>query len=402
MSVISAQDRPRVGAPSRDTPEALAPGDTRRAIQPVRRESRLTLGGLVYIAVTVFLAIGAINSQNNLLFWLFGVAIATLIVSGLFSGNALMKLRLEAQSINDAYAGEPIRLGYTIRNRSRFFPLLAAMVTEAPADPGVWERIEPAAVMHLGPGRSATTHALLTPSRRGRHALRTIGLTTRFPFGLLQKSLVFEQPRTVLVLPCPLSVKPDLVRIRHGIGEEVRQRTAGSGASSEYWGLREYRPGDSQRSIAWKPSARRSALVVIEHAQPISTRLWIWIAGTRGEDDVVSQERAIALGAALVGRGCERGLPVGVWMPTLGLRTASATGRAHAGRCLRALAVLDMAREPGPDAPPPASGRDEVLAITRDDHPLGMGVGVRRLSVHEPGQWLTDPDLLPRVLRGRP
>lgn len=378
-------------------------GHKRRSSHAVRRESKLTIGGLVYIAVTVFLAIGAINSQNNLLFWLFGVAIATLIVSGLFSGNALMKLRLEAQSVSDSYAGDTLLLKYTLRNRSRFFPLFAAMISEVPDRSHPPARFEPAAVLHLGPGRSGTYYGTVSPDMRGRHSLRTIRLSTRFPFGLLQKSLVFQQHRTMLVLPAQIAIKPDLVRIDQGRGEEVRTRTATRGSSSEYWGLREYRPGDPQRSIAWKPSARRSALVVIEHAQPIATRLWVWVVGPRREhEDPNTQERALALAAALVVMGSERGVPVGLWMPTQGLRIPSATGRRHIGRCLRALAMVDLAREGGADAPPPASVRDDTLAITRDDHPVSFPAGAgRRLNADEPGQWLIDPASLPALLGGR-
>ncbi|MEX0877130.1 MAG: DUF58 domain-containing protein [Phycisphaerales bacterium] len=373
----------------------------RRSRKPIRRESKLTLGGLVYIGVTVFLAIGAINSQNNLLFWLFGVSIATLIVSGLFSGNALMRVRLEAQSVPDARAGEPIRLKYSIRNHSRFFPLFASMVTEIPPA-NLRARFQPAAVMHLGPGQTDTFYGELTPLHRGRHTIRTIRLSTRFPFGLLQKSLVFEQARTVLVLPCSLNIKPELVRIIHGHGDEIRKHSATSGVSNEFWGLREYRPGDSPRSIAWKHSAKRHNLVVIEHARPIATRLWVWVADPKhpAAGDETSHERAIALAAALVSKGIDRGIPVGLWYPSHGLRIPSAIGRGHKGRCLRALATLDLDREPESDAPPPAGNIDEVIAITADQHRPHLPKGGRILSVRDPASWLIDPASLPIVLGG--
>lgn len=376
----------------------------RATLRPIRRESKLTLGGVVYIAVTVFLAVGAINSQNNLLFWLFGVAIATLIVSGIFSGNALMKLRLEARALHDVRAGELVRLSYTLKNHSRFFPLFAAMISEVPRGDAALGRYEPAAVIHLGPRRSVTVTGTFTPAQRGRCMLRTIRLSTRFPFGLLQKALVFEQPRSLMVLPYPLVIRPELVRITQGQGEEARRRSDGAGTGSEYWGLREYRPGDPRKSIAWKQSARRSALVVVEHAQPISTRLWVWVAGVRGELDQrgrVHQERAIALAAALVSAASERGAPVGLWIPSRGLRIPCATGRAHRGRCLRALTMIDLDQDPSADAPPPIAKSDDVLTITADDHPLQLGRQARRLSVGEPEQWLADPASLPRALTER-
>src|ERR1041385_4840021 len=49
--------------------------------------------GLVYILVTLFIAMGAINSQNNLLFAALGLAIGGLLISGIISGGALLGVR---------------------------------------------------------------------------------------------------------------------------------------------------------------------------------------------------------------------------------------------------------------------------------------------------------------------
>jgi hypothetical protein len=37
-----------------------------------QRRYHFRYAGLIYIGVTVFIAIGALNSQNNLLFWAWG------------------------------------------------------------------------------------------------------------------------------------------------------------------------------------------------------------------------------------------------------------------------------------------------------------------------------------------
>jgi hypothetical protein len=50
------------------------PSDT--AMRVVSRRYHLHFPGLVYIATTVMLAFGAVQSQNNLLFWAFGIAVA--------------------------------------------------------------------------------------------------------------------------------------------------------------------------------------------------------------------------------------------------------------------------------------------------------------------------------------
>ncbi len=389
---------------------SLGQGQRYSSSKPIRRESRLTLGGAVYVAVTVFLAIGAINSQNNLLFWLFGVAIATLIVSGVFSGSALMKIRLQAHSIPDARAGDAIRLHYMVTNHSRFFPLFAAMITEIPGSSEPAEdgqlpngQFESGAVIHIGPGKQQRVVGSFTPSQRGRFTVNRIRLSTRFPFGLLQKSLIFESSRSLVVLPYLLNIKPELVRVIQGHGEEVRKRTDSSGSSSEYWGLREYVHGDSKRSIAWKQSARTNRLVVIEHAQPISTKLWIWIAVSqiKTDEDPLAIERAISLAASLIFQAANRGTPVGLWAPALGLRVLPGTGKAQAQRCLRSLAILDPQRIEDRDSPPKASSTDDVISIVSVSHSPNHSdslQNIRSLSTQDPSVWLIDPTSLPPAL----
>lgn len=364
----------------------------------IRRESKLTVGGTVYVVVTLFLAIGAINSQNNLLFWLFGVAIATMIVSGVFSGNVLMQIRLKAQAIPDSIAGDSVRLHYTVINRSKFFPLFAAMISEIHDDDHPRGQFESAAVLHLGPKQRKKFTGVFVPASRGRHTVRHIRLSTRFPFGLLQKSLIFECPRSMMILPYQLAIKPELVRVVHGQGEEVHKRTDASGVSSEYWGLREYTPGDPKRSIAWKQSARHRKLVVIEHAQPIASKLWVWIAND--QSDSILAERSIAIGASLITHAAKRGVPIGLWAPSLGVRIIPGTGKAHTMRCLRALGMIDLESEHAHDAPPRAANADDVLAVQAHPKQVASSGRIRILDARDPSHWLIDPSSLPEMLGG--
>ncbi len=369
--------------------------------RPIRRKSKITFGGLIYITVTIFLAIGAVNSQNNLLFWLFGVSIATLIVSGLFSGSALMQVRLEAQAIPDAPAGERVRVHYLVSNHSKFFPLFAGLIAELPGKEHPDTRFEPAAILHLGPKGQIKLAGSFVPQSRGRYSLGQIRLSTRFPFGLLQKSLVFQCHRSALVLPYQLEIKPELVRIVQGHGEEVRRHTISSGSSTEYWGLREYSPGDPKRSIAWKQSVRHGKLVVIEHAVSISTKLWVWIAAECFEscdDDPSAAERAIALGASLVTQASRRGIPVGLWVPSRGIRMSPSIGKAGMMRSLRALGALDISLEGQRESPLGASSTDDVIVLKPGQSLSSTSGGVRVLDINDPSGWLIDPSTIPPAL----
>jgi len=355
---------------------------------------------MIYIGVTIFLAVGAINSQNNLLFWLFGVAIATLVVSGVFSGSALMQVRLEAQAIPDAFAGERVRVHYMLTNRSRFFPLFAALISEIPDEHHPKAIFEPAAILHLGPRQHTRAHGSFKPTHRGRFSANRIRLSTRFPFGLLQKSIIFECHRSMLILPHQLAITPRLARAVSGQGEQTRNRTNPSGASAEYWGLREYSPGDPKRSIAWKQSARHAKLVVIEHAQPISTKLWIWITVPclDAEADPRGAERAIALGASLIAQATARHIPVGLWVPGYDIKMTPGTGQASMMRSLRALAIMDNSTKPIYDRAPNASRCDDLLVICPSNNAVSQTQAGRTLTSDDWKNWLIDSATLPDVL----
>lgn len=403
MSTYSLQRAPKVPINAAAPVDDTSPVQSQKASVPVRRESRLTFGGFVYVGVTVFLAIGAINSQNNLLFWLFGVSIATLIVSGIFSGNALMKIRMHARALPEVPAGQSVNLYYSVRNRSRFFPLFACLMNEAEPGHAVIGEFTPAALLHLGPGQSTSIVGTLVPTRRGRVTLRTLRLTTRFPFGLLQKSLVFNQPRSLLVLPYQLKIKPGLVNPRLSMGEQVRRRSQRGGNSYEFWGLREYRSGDSRRKIAWKHSARRNGLVVIEHAQTISTRLWLFIVepDPNNPDHDTLGELGISAAAALLEQATQSRIPIGIWYPQRGFIAQPATGRAHRGRLLRALATLDRDGPMLPASLPPLQNRDQVIQISAGDTPVHSAQPARVIDLCHPASWLIDPNSLPPSLGGQ-
>ena len=64
---------------------ARQPRHHRKPPPKVRRRYRLRFPAYIYMLVTVFIAVGAFNSQNNLLFWAFGLSLAAMVVSGILS-----------------------------------------------------------------------------------------------------------------------------------------------------------------------------------------------------------------------------------------------------------------------------------------------------------------------------
>jgi uncharacterized protein (DUF58 family) len=326
----------------------------------------------MYVVVNLFLAVGALNSQNNLLFAALGVAIGGLLVSGVVSGWSLMGLRLEREPVGPGVVGRPLPIRYVLHNTNRFMPAFALHVEEVRTrreQRGWWGVFAPtrAFLAFVPPRGRARGEARAQPVRRGEARLRMVRVWSTFPFGLAKKSLTFELPETALI-------HPGTVRIRKGLLDSVTARSpAGTGSEAfpghgeEFYGLREYTQGDSPRRIAWRSSARTGQLVVREHASPSPARLWVVLRlgpeGTPSED-----ERAVTLAAAVLREAEREGVAVGLAIPAGSVALMPRPGRRHVDRLLTSLAqleleALDGVRRAGDVPLPNAVARDGATVV---------------------------------------
>jgi len=330
---------------------------------------------LLYAGVTILLGIGAVNSQNNLLFFAFGAALGALLVSGVVSGGMLMGVEAERTVPERGRVGVPLTIGYAVRNRNRWRPAFGLRIEERAARRQTGERVPSGAAFLSYVPRRSTRHASLTttPKRRGAMELASVRIVSGFPFGILRKSVTFDQPATALIHPEHIDEAARLFTALAGVGGEAGSSRASLGRGADLHGLREYTPGDSLRSIAWRASARRDELIVREHAAPGATQLWIALDLSGGEGssaDRAQNERAIAVAGTLVEQGASSGAPVGLVVPAIRLDRTPRSGGLHSPwlrTLLDDLALLDL---DGPDVDlehaPPARPGTMIVVHARD------------------------------------
>lgn len=279
------------------------------------------LPGLVYVVTTVVLVLGAINGQNNLLFIIFGLAVGGLIVSGLVSGANLMGIRVDRLESEPCAAGEIATVRYRVSNRNWMAPAFGLQIEELP-DPQMTDGIvQPMRgfVAHVPAkglwGKPDTHHWHVEAQgsglarRRGVAKLSRFRVVSSFPFGLTKKSVTFDCPMELLVLPAPLNViKSPLAgaRGRQGNWGDRKPQRVGE----EFFSLREYSSGDSPRSIAWKASARSGHLLVREMINPVAPRVVIEIDVLGRQDHAT--EQCISAAAGLCLDALERGFDVSI------------------------------------------------------------------------------------------
>ena len=355
---------------------------TRQPTQaPTERRSVLRLPGAIFAVTTLFVAVGAINSQNNLLFWVFGLMVGVIIVSGVISGSAMMRVRLSPLPVGVARAHEPVTFRYRVQNLARFTPVLALEGFAHGRDDA--ELRCAGRIASLPPGSTELLEVHGVPRRRGRWTIDGAELASNFPFGFARKTLRFTGQRTLLVLPARVPIREDVIRkvFRGAQGGRVSPRPASAG--DELFSVREYTPGDSPRRVAWRPSARLGELRVRQLSEPETRSLWLRVE-TQGLE-LHEVELALALAGSIAESAGERGESTGLWIPAWGVRLPPSSGSGHSGAVLRALAMAH---------PGSGGGADLGTVDPRDVVSIGAGP-TARFDVRQPAAWLARGAELP-------
>lgn len=314
----------------------------------LKRKHYLGFGGVMYIVVAGFIGTAAFNSQTNLLFWIFGLMIGGLVVSVAASAAMLTGLRVKRLLPDHGAVGEPLLVRYELTNRKRMMPCFGLIVSEEDGTAsGVLEAPPHGWVLHVGPKSTVQAETIGWPHRRGLIRLRRVRITTTFPFGIVRKSVLVEQSGRVVVYPRLHRLRRELLREIRSSSPVGSRSSRRGGGGEEFFGLREYRHGDSMKTIDWKHSARIGELVSRERTQPTPPQLMVLLdLNDKGHYPYEEAERAISFAASVLCEASMEGFEVG-------LLISGATcpafephhGRWHRTRMLHALGELDLSAE---------------------------------------------------------
>ena len=402
-------------APPTSAAEPLDFARPRRVPAVIRTRPSLdfSVTGLVYCSMMMFMGLAAINTQANLLFGVFGLMVGVLLVSGVISRWVLRHVRVRRVLPEHAAVGAPLRIDYEIDNRKKFWPTLSLTIAELDAA-GAFDRQPATYLLHAAAGGSATVSAEVVPVRRGLHRLERYQIATSFPFGFIKRALIRRQAEAVLVHPAQGAVEPAAMsRFFSASSSGINQRPV-EGGNDEFYGAREYRPGDPLRTIHWRRSAKlgstpvrgrggyrgHSPLVVKQMTRVSPPRLMILVdtyapppaglggdatsgrAPTAGSHEEQRRRRAdvernLAVAASLIAAADRRGLSVGLllWQgaaddaapggaATSPLRRLGALGGRDALRLGNLARRFGLGRSPALVSPhPPAAEEDHADTV---------------------------------------
>lgn len=341
----------------------------RRWLKPPRQLS-FTSSGKYFVLMTLAVGFGAINTGNNLLFLLLGMMLSLIIASGILSEAVLRKVIAHRIPPQRLYAGLPAP-GYFRLANLKTWASLSIEVSEGHVlgfkGPLRGQRLGPVAVpwwkfwkgtardpaaiiassycLRVDPGEELNVETTYRLPRRGLYQCESVLVSTRFPFGLFDKSCELEQAGKMTVFPTPAAAK-DWVHSVHAHFGDVPSNVRGHG--EEFFGLREAMPGEDSRRIHWKTSARRGELVVRENEAREQRAVEISLVHCTGHDAYTPPhvERAFEEGLErLVGLLDE----LAARDYRIGLRTAHeaievGNGGVHLERILFLLATVELER----------------------------------------------------------
>lgn len=226
----------------------------------------LTREGWIFLVILLFVSAGSLLRNINLLMLMTGIMIAPLFLS--WRGSLMMLQRLLAKRSlpSQLFAGQSGQASWKVTNQRTALPTWSLTIhdqlrraVDSPRDAAKVRTLIP----KVAPGETNYgTYQVYFP-QRGKFLAGPARVTSRFPLGLVAAKYEIAEEEEILVAPAlgRLTASWDRRLISQVSGSEAIKRRRGA-QDEEFFGLRQYRSGDSRRHIHWRATARNRQLMV--------------------------------------------------------------------------------------------------------------------------------------------
>lgn len=260
------------------------------------------------IAGAAVVGVGLVAGQPAVVGWgaalVFGVAIAragTLVSVARIRAAGFEMLWSSGQRVARLSRGGEVTIEAEVRNRDTLAARYVGL--RAIASSQIDVTLDPAEGEVPAGGRLKVSVKVHAP-RVGRHGVFGLALEVRGAPGLFEVPLTFANPYGVEVLPAGYTTHLRSARGgRTRLAAEGGQSGNAAGEGSDLREVREHRPGDPFKRIAWRASARRGKLMVreMEHEErdvvwvvlDASVELWAGVPGTAPLDMLIDDAASI-------------------------------------------------------------------------------------------------------------
>jgi uncharacterized protein (DUF58 family) len=266
--------------------------------------------------VLAFVLGGAVLREVNLLILLAGLMIGPLLFSWRLAKATLRDITVRREFPRNVGAGERFTVELIVANERERLGSWALNVEDHLERANVKSKEDRAKAQVFVPNIAARCETSVRYhcelSRRGRYEFGPITVGTRFPFGFLNIFTVYPAPGEIVVCPRIGHVTRAWKKLVEsqidGTHHARRQRGTSEG---DYFGLRDWRQGDSRRWIHWRSTAKRGELAVIEFEQQrnldIAMVLDLWAPQNASDKQRGLVELALSFAATSTVQICRQG-----------------------------------------------------------------------------------------------
>jgi uncharacterized protein (DUF58 family) len=355
-----------------------------------KRRTAICREGWIYLAILALVSAGAMLRDVNLMLMLAGMLAGPVIFSWPAVVRTLRGLQVRRKLPQSICAGDLLVAAVSLSNTRRRVGSWAVVVEEQ-IQPEINHRRQPPIrptvlfpYVPAGESRKGVYRGRLT--RRGRYRLGPLRLSTRFPFGLLSRTINLGQTDTLTVFPRLGQLTRSWATRHHEAFGGTHHRERRPGPEGDFYGVRQWRSGDGRKQIHWRSSARLGELLVRQYEQPrnrdLAVLVDLWQPARPTPEHLDNVELAVSFAASVLVDLCRKGgsnLLLGVAGPAPGC-TAGPASAALLEEMMQRLAVVeadsqDLLPQLLDEALPQiGSGTEIVLVSTR---PIDLTDAVR-------------------------
>jgi len=284
-----------------------------------------------YMAAFVLFIVGFVFGVYHLCF-LFAAVLSALLLSSIWVRVSHKALRVEVRGPCEVTCGDEIEITTEIANdgvlmRAFVEVALPKMRWLKPIDPEHAQRT----VLLIPPKNTTSVSFRLKAQKRGIYEYKHVLMLTRDPFGLFCAVKAFPCYYRLTVLPRVISIPFMWSTAGYIFGELNESNGEMSSTGMEFYGVREYHPGDPWKRIHWKVTAHTGRLSVMEFEREQHGNAVLVVDCDKrahwGDGINTSIEHAVMLAASIAGELLRLGASVTLvaepFIPTPGLAVES-------------------------------------------------------------------------------
>jgi len=292
---------------------------------------RLRMAGTVYIIISIFIGVVALNTSNNLYYLITAMMLGYMLASGLAGRGNIRGASVSVSFPDEIYAGLPCAVQVNVTNKNRFTPIFMIEVA-LEQENGRTSAFFPV----IQAGCTESRPVFTTFPSRGWRSFKDIELSSTFPFNFFTRYWPVGAADKVAVFPHPLACEPDSV-FAPTDDDDNKNEAPDPLAETDIVGVRPYAEGDSMKRIHWKSSARTGKLQsrLYDGAFSFSSKRVIDL------DRLTSNglERGLSMAAYTIVESIKSKLPVG--MKSGDALISPASGYSHKKNLLTQLALYE-------------------------------------------------------------